>query len=59
MAGRRLTNVPALGHEDTDEEKSKKDTSPNPSISGVRRTFVKIGLIYLVERAQSVSLDRE
>ena len=59
MAGSRLTDVPALGHEDTDEEKSKKDTSPNPSIGGVRRTFVKIGLIYLVERAQSVSLDRE
>ncbi len=59
MAERRLTNVPALGHEDTHEEKTKKDTSPNPSISGVRRTFVKIGLIYLMERAQSVSADHE
>lgn len=59
MAPRKLTNVPALGHEDTDEEKSKKNTSSNPSISGVGRTFIEIGLVDLVERAQSASLDHE
>lgn len=59
MVQRKLTYVPTLGHEDTDEEKSEKNTRPNPSISGVGRTFIEIGLINLVERLHSASLDRE
>ena len=57
-ARRRYTYVPTLGHEDTYEEKSKKNSSPNPSVSGVWRTFVEVGLVYLVNGAQSASLDR-
>ena len=56
---RQLTYVPTLGHEDTDEEKSKKNTSPDPSISGVWRTLIEIGLVYLVAHARSASLDLE
>lgn len=59
MTSRRLTYVPTLGHEDTDEEKGKENTSPNPSISGIGRTFIEIGLVYLADRAQSASLDHE
>ena len=58
MIPRRLTYVPALGHENADKEKGKKNTSPNPSVSGIGRTFVEIGLIYLVDHVQSASLDR-
>ena len=54
---RRLTYVPTLRHEDTDEEKSKKKPSSDPSISGVGRTFVEIGLVYLVEGVPLASLD--
>lgn len=59
MARGPLTYVPTLGHEDADEEKSKKNTSPDPSISGERRTFIEVGLVCLVERAQSASLNRQ
>ena len=58
-SSKRHTYVPTLGHEDADEEKSKENTSPNPSISGVGGTFIQIGLVYLVERSQSASIDLE
>ena len=57
MILRRLTYVPALGHENTDKEKGKKNTSANPSVSGIGRTFIEIGLVYLVDHVQSASLD--
>lgn len=47
----RCTYVPALSHEDTDEEETQENTSGGPSVSGVGRTFIEIGLVYLVERA--------
>ena len=58
MIPRRLTYVPTLGHENADKEKGKKNTSPNPSVSGIGRTFIEIGLVYLVDHVQSASLDR-
>ena len=58
MVPRRLTYVPTLGHENADKEKGEKNTSPNPSVSGVGRTFIEIGLVYLVDHVQSASLDR-
>ena len=51
MVPRRCTYVPALSHEDTDEEETQESTSRGPSVSGVGRTFIEIGLVYLVERA--------
>ena len=55
MAPRRCTYVPALSHEDTDEEETQESSSRGPSVSSVGRTLIEIGLIYLVERASSVS----
>ena len=51
MEVRRFTYVPALSHEDTDEEKTQEDSSPDPSVRGVRRTLIEIRLVYLVEHA--------
>ena len=54
----RFTYVPALSHEDTDEEKTQKNSSPDPSVSGVRRTLIEIRLVYLVGRVCIVSVSR-
>ena len=51
MVQRRCTYVPALSHENTNEEETQESTSGGPSVSGVGRTFIEIGLVYLVERA--------
>ena len=48
MEFRRFTYVPALSQEDADEEKTQKNSGPDPSVCGVRRTFIEIRLVHLV-----------
>ena len=42
-----LTNVPALGKEDTGHKQQKQDASSDPSVCGERYGLVDIGLIGL------------
>lgn len=48
---KRITYIPTLSHENTNEEKTQQNPSPGPSVGGERSTLIEIRLVYLVKHA--------
>jgi len=53
------TDVPALSHDDAEEEHKEQGACSDPSVCGVGGGFVEVGLVYLVRNflSRCISCD--
>lgn len=49
-----LTDVPALGHQNAEEEEDKQDACTTPSVGRIWRNFIEVRLIHLVQEVPLV-----